>query len=201
MPAATLENYRAEWLTVRRENPISGRTKLKNQFQRVYTWLRRNDREWLEANLPPKQQTNLPSPRVDWGSRDAELAEAVRLSATNLYKQEGRPNQVIIAAIARELGQLALIQKHLDKLPLTAKVLTDVVETRESFALRRINWVVHCYRQEGSYPQRWQLIRRAGLRPELITLQPIHEAIDSALELLHGTFPLEPNYEVLDQQD
>ena len=79
--------------------------------------------------------------------------------------------------------------------------MTDVVETRESFALRRINWVVHCYRQESSYPQRWQLIRRAGLRPELTTLQAIHEAIDSALELLHGTFPLEPNYEVLDQQD
>jgi hypothetical protein len=201
LPAATLENYRMEWLTARRENPTSGITKLKNQFQRVYTWLRRNDREWLEANLPSKKQTNSPCPRVDWGSRDAELAEAVRLSATKLYKQGGRPNQVTIAAIARGLGQLALIQKHLDKLPLTAKVLTDVVETRESFALRRINWVVHCYRQEGSYPQRWQLIRRAGLRPELITLQPIHEAIDSALELLHGAFTLEPNYEVLDQQD
>lgn len=184
VPAATLENYRVEWLTTRRENPTSGRTKLKNQFQRVYTWLRRNDREWLEANLPPKQQTTSPSLRVDWGSRDAELAEAVRLSATKLYKQEGRPNQVTIAAIARELGQLALIQKHLDKLPLTAKVLTDVVKTLESFALRRIDWAVRCYTEESVCPQKWQLIRRAGLRPELTKLESIHKAINSALESL-----------------
>lgn len=91
---------------------------------------------------------------MDWGSRDAELAEAVRLSAIKLYKQEGRPNQVTIAAISRELGQLALIQKHLDKLPLTAKVLTDVVETRESFAMRRIDWVASCYTEENVCPQR-----------------------------------------------
>jgi hypothetical protein len=83
-----------------------------------------------------------------------------------------------------ELGQLALIQKHLDKLPLTAKVLTDVVETRESFALRRIDWVASCYTEENVCPQRWQLIRRAGLRPELTKLESIHEGINSALETL-----------------
>ncbi|MBW4662367.1 MAG: TnsD family transposase [Drouetiella hepatica Uher 2000/2452] len=184
VPANTLENYRAEWLTARSENLTSRRTKLKNQFQRVYTWLRRNDRQWLESNLPPKQQINSPSLRVDWSNRDSELAEAARLSATSLYKQEGRPNQVTVAAIARELGQLALIQKHPDKLPLTSDVLANVVETRESFALRRIDWVVHCYREERVCPQRWQLIRRAGLRPELAKLESIHEAINSALESL-----------------
>lgn len=135
-------------------------------------------------NLPPNQQINSEFSRVDWGSRDIELAEAARVAAIDLYEQEGSPSQVTISAIGQKLGQLALIQKHLDKLPLTLEVLANVVETRESFALRRINWAVHCYRQEGIYPKRWQIIRRAGLRRELAELQLIQDAISSALQSL-----------------
>jgi hypothetical protein len=177
----TLENYRAEWLAAGRENPDLGRTALKSQFQRVYTWLRRNDREWLDTNMPPKKQVASPFLWVNWENRDTELAEAANLAATNLYNQAGRPSQVTVAAIARELGQLALIQKHADKLPQTSKVLSELAETRESFALRRIQWVLDCYIQEKICPPRWQFVRRAGLRPEIELLPSVEDAISRAL--------------------
>jgi len=180
----TLERYRAEWLDARRDNPDLERTALKNQFQRVYTWLRRNDCEWLEANMPPKKQVTSPFLRVNWENRDVELAEAVRLAAANLYSQTGRPSQVTVAAIARDLGQLALIQKHTDKLPCTSKALSELAETREAFALRRIQWVLECYVQEGVCPLRWQFIRRAGLRPEIELLPSVEDAISRALVTL-----------------
>jgi hypothetical protein len=116
---------------------------------------------------------------VDWESRDTELAESIKLVAANLYSKVGKPTQITTAAIAR-----ALIQKHLDKLPLTAKILADLVETRETFAVRRIQWVVECYRQEGICPQRWQLVRRAGLRPEVELLPSVQNAINEALDVL-----------------
>lgn len=94
----------------------------------------------MEAHLPAIQQKAPPPPRVDWESRDTELAESIKLVAANLYSKVGKPTQITTAAIARELGQLALIQKHLDKLPLTAKILADLVETLETFAVRRIQW-------------------------------------------------------------
>ncbi|HEY9298041.1 MAG TPA: TnsD family Tn7-like transposition protein, partial [Phormidium sp.] len=184
VPEITLEKYRSEWLTARKNNPEGGRNILRKQFQRVYTWLLRHDREWLEAHLPAIQQKAPPPPRVDWESRDTELAESIKLVAANLYSKVGKPTQITTAAIARELGQLALIQKHLDKLPLTAKILPDLVETRETFAVRRIQWVVECYRQEGICPQRWQLVRRAGLRPEVELLPSVPNAINEALDAI-----------------
>jgi len=180
----TLERYRAEWLDARRDNPDLERTALKNQFQRVYTWLRRNDCEWLEANMPPKKQVTSPFLRVNWENRDVELAEAVRLAAANLYSQTGRPSQVTVAAIARDLGQLALIQKHTDKLPCTSKALSELAETREAFALRRTQWVLECYVQEGVCPLRWQFIRRADLRPEIELLPSVEDATSRALVTL-----------------
>jgi len=177
----SLERYRAEWLAARKDNPALGRTMLKNQFQRVYTWLRRNDREWLEANMPAKKQPASPSLRVNWETRDIELAEAVKSVAATLYKQAGKPCQITVAAIARKLGQLALIQKHADKLPCTSKALSELAETRETFALRRIQWVLECYVQEGICPLRWQFIRRAGLRPEIALLPSVENAISRSL--------------------
>lgn len=180
----TLKRYRAEWRVARRENPSLGRTALKNQFLRVYTWLRRHDRDWLETNMPAKKQITLPSPRVDWESRDAELLEAVRLATDRLYNQTGRPSQVTVAAIAREVGQLALIQKHADKLPSTTEALRELAESREAFALRRIQWVLERYIEEGICPPRWQFVRRAGLRPDIELLPSIKNAISKAMIVL-----------------
>jgi hypothetical protein len=179
-----LERYRQEWLTVRQEYPDAGRTALKDQFQRAYVWLRRHDREWLEDHLPPPMTKTPPSVRINWEHRDTGLAAAARQAALHLQNKSGKPTQITMTAIGRELGQLALIQRHLDKLPVTAQALSELVETREAFASRRVHWVVECYKQEGICPPRWQLVRRAGLRPEIEALPRVQNAVDEAIESL-----------------
>lgn len=62
-------------------------------------------------------------------------------------------------------------------------VLTEVVETREEFAVRRVRWAAECFRQENVCPQQWHLVRRAGLRPEMAALPLVLEAIFSAMSL------------------
>ena len=185
-PASTdndLEKNRMAWLTLKHENPDAGGKELRSKLPRVYMWLYRNDREWLKANMPPRQKV-VSLPRVDWEIRDREWSEAARLSAERLKYPAGKPVQITVSAIAREIGQLANVQKHLDRLPLTAQVLAEVVENREEFAVRRVWWAAECFRQEHISPQEWQLIRRANLRPELVALPQIKEAIESALETL-----------------
>ena len=184
---SSLESYQAEWLAARKENPDLGRTALKKQFQRVYTWLRRNDPEWLETHLPLRMHRTTPPTRVDWDSRDADLAEVTRRAAHYLQEKAGKPTQITISAIAKEVGQLALIQKHLDKLPLTAQCISEWIETREMYAIRRIQWAVDCYLEGGSSPPRWQFIRKAGLRPEIESLPLVRNAVDKALEVLKLT--------------
>jgi hypothetical protein len=92
--------------------------------------------------------------------------------------------QITETAIARDIGQLANIQKQLDKLPLTAQVLAEVVETREQFAVRRVEYAAECFRQENVYPKEWQLVRRAGLRLDMEAAQQVKKAIAAALASL-----------------
>jgi hypothetical protein len=174
---------RVDWLSLREENPEAGGKLLRNLSPRVYMWLYRNDREWLKAYMPPRKQTVSPS-RVDWESRDTQWAIATKLSAERLKNALARPVQITVTAIARDIGQLANIQKHLDKLPLTAQVLAELVETREQFAVRRVEYAAEHFLDENVCPQRWQLVRRAGLRPDIEATQQVKEAIAAALESL-----------------
>ncbi|WP_190410519.1 MULTISPECIES: TnsD family Tn7-like transposition protein [Cyanophyceae] len=178
-----LEMNRAAWLSLREDNPEAGGKLLRSLLPRVYIWLYRNDKEWLKAYMPPRKPTVSPS-RVDWESRDTQWAIAAKLSAEHLKNAPGRPVQITVAAIARDIGQLANIQKHLDQLPLTAQVLAEVVETREQFAVRRVEYAAEHFRQENVCPQRWQLVRRAGLRPDMEATQQVKEAIATALASL-----------------
>lgn len=178
-----LEMNRVAWLSLREENPEAGGKLLRSLLPRVYMWLYRNDREWLKAYIPPRQQTVSPS-RVDWESRDTQWAIAAKLSAERLKSAPERPVQITVAAIARDIGQLANIQKHLDRLPLTAQALAEVVETREEFAVRRVEYAAKCFRQENVCPKEWQIVRRAGLRPDMEAAQQVKEAVATALTSL-----------------
>ncbi len=62
--------------------------------------------------------------------------------------------------------------------------IAEVVETREQFAVRQVEYAAKHFRQENVCPQRWQLVRRAGLRPDMEAVQQVKEAIAVALEPL-----------------
>ena len=52
---------------------------------------------------------------------------------------------------------------NLEKLPKTAQVLAHVAETREAFALRRIQWWRAYYQAQQIRPPKWQFITEAGV--------------------------------------
>ncbi|MGV0107580.1 TnsD family Tn7-like transposition protein [Nostoc sp. DSM 114160] len=144
-----LEIYRNEWLSARRDYPEEGRSFLSKKFGRIYSWLYKNDRLWLVDNFPPlkKVDKSIAASRIDWESRDYQLLEAVKLSALNLKNASERPVRITKTAVANNLGDMNLKQwlicskkMLLSKLPLTAKALDEVVETKESFSIRKNFW-------------------------------------------------------------
>lgn len=62
--------------------------------------------------------------------------------------------------------------------------MAELSETREEFAVRRVQWAADSFRQENIVPPRWQLVRRAGLRPKAREMILVKEAIATALESL-----------------
>jgi hypothetical protein len=111
------------------------------------------------------------------------LAEEVKSAAFLLKNLPERPIHVTISAIGREIGQLALLQQHLDKLPRTAGTLKECVETREAFAVRRVMWIAQVCHRNYLHLTRWELERKSGV--ERVTMHPlVKEAIETALDLL-----------------
>jgi len=88
---------------------------------------------------------------------------------------------ITLATIGREIGQVALLQQHLDKLPRTAEALEGLVESREVYAVRRIQWAALDCIQSNVYLERWLLIRKAGVA-RLAESPQVKDAIDAALQ-------------------
>jgi len=154
-----LEIYRATWQTILEENPEANLLALRSKSMKTYYWLYRHDREWLKAHVPEKRRK---SP-IDWNKRDAELFEAVKASATRIKNAPGRPKRVTITGIRRDTGLTLATRQILTRLPLTSRLLDEVVETAETFAIRRVWWVAEQYKQESTYPTQSQLMKRSGL--------------------------------------
>ncbi|HEY9694165.1 MAG TPA: TnsD family Tn7-like transposition protein [Oculatellaceae cyanobacterium] len=180
-----IESYREEWLEIRKTYPEKGRRQLQHDFRRVYTWLRRNDLEWLEKQLPVRKAKKLPSSYgVNWAERDCQLVREVKLSAERLKKVSGRPLHITVSSIGRDIGQKTLLQQQLHKLPLTAQAITEVVEAQEQFVIRRIWWAADCFRTEGINPTRTKLLLRASVNRNMAVKPEVSTAIEEALRSL-----------------
>ena len=150
-----------------------------SRVKSVYTWLYRHNREWLEQNSPPRKRPKPPQ-RIDWASRDLEISQLIPEAARNLQMQPGPPHRVTIAAVGRAIGYLAMIQQHLNLLPLTAAALKEVEETQVAFTIRRIYWN-RAYLQKQGRIKRWELIRLSGVGRKLLSNKDIQDALNLAI--------------------
>ncbi len=183
-----LEGYKAKWLALLQANHGAGIKKLRSEAPGVYTWLYRNDKVWLKEHMPvPAKINKTGCYRINWAERDAQLAEEVKIVVLHLKNLPGRPVHITITSIGREIGQLALLQQHLDKLPRTAERLEEYAESRAVFAVRRVQWIVADCIQRRIKLQKWQLIRRAGIE-RLLDDELVKSTLNVALQelLLNG---------------
>lgn len=182
--ATALEAHRTSWLTSLRTNPEAGITQLRRIAPAIYRWLYRHDRVWLKEHMPTYAKKNkVGRSRVDWAERDARLAEEVIPAAVHLENLPGRPVHITLTAIGREIGQAALLQQHLDKLPRTAQVLEGFIESRETYAVRRVQWATKDCIQKNIHLEQWELIRKSGVA-RLAEQSTVKEAINAAMNAL-----------------
>ncbi len=180
-----LEVYRTLWISTLQESPEEPLQSLltKPRLSSAYRWLSLHDSNWLAMHKPYlslPRSLNLSNPYIDWNGRDARLAESVKESAQQLKNKPGRPMRVSVTAIGKDIDALALLQKHLHKLPLTSKVLSEVAETHEDCGVRRIWSTIALYQQECIIPTRQQLIRSSSVH-NMLDSPNIKEALDEAL--------------------
>ena len=183
---AAREKHRTIWRSVLQAHPEKTVPQLRALTPGTYMWLYRHDKAWLQT-MRRQLQKRRGSSRVKWEQRDAWLSGQVIQATRVLSTTPMRPTRITIAALGRYIGQLALLQQHLDKLPLTAQMLREVVESREAFAVRRLRWIVTTFVKKRHCLERWELIKRAGVE-RLMESTVVRAALDESLLLLQAEF-------------
>ncbi|MBR9658027.1 MULTISPECIES: TnsD family Tn7-like transposition protein [Bacillus cereus group] len=153
-----------EWLTLLKNNPNRTVTELRKLTPALYAWHYRNNKEWLKDHSPKGIKKELLNQRVDWGKRDLEILVRVKEVARKLYAIE-KPVFVNKSRVGKEIGQLSLLEKLLDKMPKTKGFLEAHLETREEYQIRRIKWACKViYKSNDEQVIEWKVRRLAGLR-------------------------------------
>ena len=158
------EKNRRDWLNLRKQYPIKSKTELRQVNNRVFTWLYRNDRDWLNQNSPRLKSTIHDSHRVNWGDRDEGILEIVKVAITEILSIDGKPKRITVSSIGSMLGIRPLLEKHLDKLPKTKEYMVEHTEGIRDFQVRRLQWAVQELREEGQDLSLWRIYRKAGIR-------------------------------------
>jgi hypothetical protein len=162
-----------------------GRTAIRKAVSTADTWLRKNDKEWWEANAPSRIYTK-PTAHVDWQERDSKWSVAVSAEAERILNVPGRPVFISKTAIARHLKINDVVIKRPDKVPLTMRVLQDVCEDSESFAVRRVRWAAQYFGDCGICPTRSELCSKAGITGQLKKTAKVVAEVAAALAQFHS---------------
>lgn len=162
------EEYRANWIELIQSYSEKSITEIRTFNPKIYTWLYRNDKEWLRSNYPETKKSNTGNfkKRVDWDQRDQETVREMELIVKEILSETNKLIRVTANEISRRLGMLSSLRKNLDKMPNTKKVLNESVESIEQFQIRRIKYVISSMRKTSSNIKEWQVIRAVGLKRE-----------------------------------
>ncbi|MGB8165989.1 MAG: TnsD family Tn7-like transposition protein [Chthoniobacteraceae bacterium] len=183
------ESKRTAWELLRLAHPHQTVTELRRLRPSLYAALYRSDKAWLLDSRPSRPRFRTKGQlRADWQGRDAELAARVPSAANEIQIIPGKPIRITVARVARSLASVAYLEKHLRKLPRTRAILDAIIDTHESFALRRLLWAERSFFRESHLPKSWELVRRTGLRPQVFSLGILRDALTEALLRLNNHF-------------
>ncbi|MED1679105.1 TnsD family transposase [Bacillus subtilis] len=129
-----MAKYKQDIVEIIQEFPQLSRTTLREKCKKQYIFLYRHDKEWLMGVLPSYQKKQIPTKKVDWYKRDQEYAEKIKRIYKDLLELE-KPVRITLSLIGRRLGILVNLELHLDKLPKTERLLSEIKESVPQFQI------------------------------------------------------------------
>lgn len=156
------DKHRGIWLELQQKNRAMSKTGLRQYAPDSYTWLYRNDRTWLDTHSPARKKVPATIRRVDWNNRDREILNLAKDAVRDVQRLTPLV-RVTIGRIGKIIGWKALLERHLDKLPLTNSYLMSVVESIRGFQIRRIRRTISILKRQNDHVKPWQVIKLAGL--------------------------------------
>jgi hypothetical protein len=158
-----LEQRQKQWISLQQQYPNATKTQLRKLSPATYIWLYRHAHDWLQANSPERQQFTSVNNRVNWPQRDLDVCDLVKIAVGKIINEE-KPQRLTSSRIGKMIGLSALLEQHLDLMPVTKDYLSSVTESIEDFQIRRIKWAAAELERRGKPLAVWRVMRLAGLR-------------------------------------
>ncbi|MFL1998084.1 TnsD family Tn7-like transposition protein [Lysinibacillus sp. 1 U-2021] len=136
-------DYRCSWLRTQKENPTYSKTQIRKLIPNIYSWLYRHDKAWLYYNSPASIKSTKIVSRVNWHERDLEIQEMVKGYLLTI-DIDTKPVRLTKRHIGIAIEKLALIEKQLEKMPLTKELIESVTESNEQYRERLKMWRIKC---------------------------------------------------------
>ncbi|MBD7911969.1 TnsD family Tn7-like transposition protein [Clostridium cibarium] len=171
-PLNKVENYRdiyaKDILKLINRYPDYTRSEIRKELKKQYAWFYRNDRQWLDKNLPAKLmqvgKCFITNSRVDWAKRDYQTYVKIKSIYITILRKSNKV-RITKSVIGNRCGISALLEYHLDKLPITKAYLSKIVETIQEFQIRRIKKACRALIKKNIEIRKWKVMRLAGLKP------------------------------------
>ncbi|MCM3390601.1 TnsD family transposase [Ureibacillus chungkukjangi] len=158
-----LKQKRQIWLQIQKQHPKIYKTELRKAQPSIYAYLYRYDRNWLNENSPKCTKRKVVNNRVDWQKRDREVLAKVMKATHELLDRQEDLRRITIKSLGDETGELALLDKQLNKLPETKAYIDKVKESVDRFRKRRVEHVIERMRGEEEQIKEWKVLREAGI--------------------------------------
>lgn len=158
--------YRKQLQSAISSNPSISRSWLQSHYSAAYHWLKKNDPQWCEENLPKPRRYG-----SDWAAKDKIYCEQVKEAISSLLESPGKPIWITLRILERRIGYLALAQNiSLGHLPLTKEYLDEHLETRSDWNKRKIRWAAGMIYESGKRPYPSSVRLMAGLTTKTFNL-------------------------------
>jgi hypothetical protein len=168
------EQCRAMLLRAIQEHPDATRAELKLLEPTVTNWLGRHDKEWYANVLPAPQYRRVGAPpRNDWAAKERELVAAAPAARDRLVGALP-PQRTTKAAILRGMGVPGW--RNADQLrlmPELLQTLTELLEPRFEYQLRRLRWMIESLTHDGVHITRTELRKYVTLNDEEWNSAPV----------------------------
>lgn len=128
----------------------------------IYTWLYRNDRNWLnDINNKYRRTTHSKNQRVDWHERDMLVLQSLKaVKREHAHKLDG-PRRSINWYLTQ--SKCRHLSRKLAKLPLSAAFLEQFSEDVGSYQVRRVIRTIIDHDSRSKEIPYWELLRLSGL--------------------------------------
>ncbi|MBD7913938.1 TniQ family protein [Clostridium sp. Sa3CUN1] len=127
--------YTSDILAFIKNNPECLRSDISKKFKKQYSWLMKNNKEWLSENLPKAKANKMHVKGIDFKEQDKIILEKIKVAYEEIIN-ENKPIKITFRSIEKRIEQR--IRFKIDKLPKSKKYLLNIIESVDEFRIRRV---------------------------------------------------------------